>query len=134
MNRTSLWGVVACLGALSLGCSDALEPPVPGVATLMLASAHGDDGAMLITLEGPGIGELEPASTNHVLYQRRISTDEVRVLIVGNLADGALLQAALSDVRDLGSYGATLAQVASRADQLREDLSGYSLTLAVAGR
>lgn len=135
MNRIWVEAAAVCLVALSGGCADnPLESMVPGVATLMVSGAHDDDGAMLLTLTGPGIGEPEAASTNHVLYQRRVSPDEVRVLVIGNLADGALLQVVLSDARDLAPYSATMVEVASRTDELRHSLSGYSLALMLAGQ
>ncbi len=134
MSRYWKLGVGLLLAGMGVACGDnPVEPPVPGTATLVLATSSSDDGAVLFTLSGPGIGDLGPAATSHVVYQRRVSADEVRVLVIGNLAPGALLRVQLADTRDLTKYTVEISQVATRTDDLREDLSGYSVAVTTGG-
>lgn len=131
MKRT--WKLALALGLFGSGCNDAaVAPPVPGEVWVVLSTAHSDDGAIVFTLAGPGIGDLEPASTDHVLYLRRVSADEVRVLVVGNLTNGVVLRAGVADVNDLTAYAARLAEVATRDDQVRESIGDYALQIATA--
>ena len=123
--RTSmkLYRLVAfsCL-SLSVACADQL-PPGPGILTATLKSPNGAEGAALVVLMGPGIGEVTPVGGNQ-LYSNS-SLDEVRIVLI-NQNDGTL--AFRVEVADTTIEPAAIVEeVANPHNQIRSTLDGYQL-------
>lgn len=117
------------LGGLACG-SDSGTNPGPGSAAVSLATPNADDGAILVTLTGPGVSNPQPGSSAYDVYFRVVSADELRIMVVGDLSTGVLLTVGVGAVTSIGQYSGTIVEVASRADVLRTSLTGYSLAFA----
>ena len=102
-------------------------PPVAGTAIVSLNSPNEDDGALLITLRGPGVSAAQSASSDYLVYWRLAGEGEIRVLVLGELEPGPLFRVQLEATNRLSEYSATIEQVATRQDMLRTDMSGYGL-------
>ena len=135
MTRTRA-AVALAVAALVLGaaaCSDSNGPAVPVTAVAALTTPRTDDGAVLVTITGPGLADVQPANSFYRLYWRLASDSELRVVVVGDVAQGPLFTVSLSSGR-VSQYTATVTDAASRADAAREALSGYAVTLSAAAQ
>ena len=140
---------VSAAVALAAACSDsgtspnppapppgpppAPPPPAPAPVTsaiITLVTPHTNDGAVLVTLTGPDVATIQRADSQYVLYSRPASAQETRVIVVGNLAAGALFKINLSAPHLLSAYAGTIQQVATRADSIVASTNGYQLTLS----
>ena len=123
--RTSmkLHRFVAFLGlSLLLACTDQ-SPPGPGILTATLKSPNGAEGAALVVLMGPGIGEVTPVGSNQLCSNS--SLDEVRIVLI-NQNDGTL--AFRVEVADTTIKPAAIVEeVANPDNQIRSTLDGYQL-------
>ncbi|MGH7520417.1 MAG: hypothetical protein ACREMI_03970 [Gemmatimonadales bacterium] len=134
MNRRALRLTFSLLGAgAAAACADATSPPVPAPTAfrLDLATPHTDDGALVIALRGPEISSLEAASPAYLVYSRSGTAQETRIIVLGDLKAGPLLTLRIAPGHQLAEYTATIEQVATRSDALRDQLSGYRLSLTV---
>ena len=108
--------------SLLVACSDQ-SPPGPGILTATLKSPNGAEGAALVVLMGPGIGEVTPVGSNQ-LYSNS-SLDEVRIILI-NQNDGTL--AFRVEVADTTIKPAAIVEeVANPDNQIRSTLDGYQL-------
>ena len=103
--------------------------PVPGVLNVALTTPNADDGAVLLTISGAPVVSVEAASPAYQVYSFTPDTNNVRVLVSGDIATGALLRIHVADTRRAASYRATIAQAASRTTFAQRTLSGYSFTV-----
>jgi hypothetical protein len=132
IRRISLVVAATAIGAIGLSCGDGgggTEPPTPGIATVSLVTPNTDDGAVIVTLQGQGLGAVTSASASFAVFTRQVSSSEIRVLVAGNLSAAPLFSVAIGAINKLGSYTATVDEVANRSDQIRSSTSGYSLRL-----
>ena len=108
--------------SLLVACADQ-SPPGPGILTAPLKSPNGAEGAALVVLMGPGIGEVTPVGSNQ-LYSNS-SLDEVRIVLI-NQNDGTL--AFRVEVADTTIKPAAIVEeVANPDNQIRSTLDGYQL-------
>jgi hypothetical protein len=107
-------------------------PPLPGSAVVSLTTPNADDGAVMVTLQGPDLSTIQASSTAYVLYSRVSSAAEARVILVGNVSAGPLFTFKLGAGQALSAYTASVQQVATRGDALRTSTTGYQLTVAAA--
>jgi hypothetical protein len=118
-----------CLGT----CGDsptAPTPPEPGTIVATLQGVRAGDAALIIRLRGPGaIGTLTSASAGYALHVRSAG-DSARAAVFGQLASGAVFQLSVPDVHRIADYHASVVEVSDATNALREDVSGYALTLA----
>lgn len=103
----------------------------PGTATVALVTPNTDDGAVLITLTGPGLSNAQPASSAYLLYSRAVNADELRAIVVGDLGATVLFTVHVDDVSRIAEYTGTLVDVASRSYVERGSMAGYAVFLAV---
>ena len=115
---------------LLLGCG---ESAMPGTATISLTTPNTDDGALLITVTGPSFTNVQSASSSYQVFSRLATGQELRLIVVGNLAAGPVATVDVADVNGLSVYTATISQVSDRLDELRESLSGYSIDVVPPG-
>src|SRR5690349_20758587 len=120
--------------ALSLAaCSEASGPPVPkpGDLTLKLSlTTSTDDRAMVVSISGPeAIGAIASASPGYTVFGRANGTT-AKVAVFGTLTSGALVKFAVPDVNRVSEYTGSVAEVSGPANELRNHLSGYSVTVA----
>ena len=104
-------------------------PPggTPGTLTVTLTTPNSDDGAIMFELRGPHIGALAAPSGGWRVYADT-SDASIRVVVAGNVVAGGLLTFPVPEVAQVGSYTATLLDVANRENATR-NLAGYSLTI-----
>ena len=103
--------------------------PVPGTLTLSLATPYGDDGAVLLRLEGPDMTQVGLAAPG--LYLRFLEDQGgVTAVFVGDVSAGDMLTFDVPDVNRVDSYGATMLQAADRSNAVRGSLAEYTLTVA----
>jgi len=108
--------------SLLVACTDQ-SPPGPGILTATLKSPNGAEGAALVVLMGPGIGEVTPVGSNQ-LYSNS-SLDEVRIVLI-NQNDGTL--AFRVQVADTTMEPAAIVEeVANPDNKIRLTLDGYQL-------
>ena len=108
--------------SLLVACTDQ-SPPGPGILTATLKSPNGAEGAALVVLMGPGIGEVTPVGSNQ-LYSNS-SLDEVRIVLI-NQNDGTLafrVQVADTTMEPT----AIVEEVANPDNKIRLTLDGYQL-------
>lgn len=108
--------------ALLLACGDAGPEAGPGVLTATVVSPHGAEGSAVLSLFGPGIGDLTPLGGRLFEWRR---ADTVRVVLVNDAPGGLSFVVAVADTT-LPPAGVVL-QVADAEDRLREVLTGYAL-------
>ncbi|HUF11549.1 MAG TPA: hypothetical protein VMN78_00450 [Longimicrobiales bacterium] len=135
LRRIGGTGLVAVLALASTACSDDKGPTEVGgdrAALLVLETPGTDEGALLFTLEGPESVEFDAVSSSHQIFSREMPDGSLRVVVIGDLAAGAVLALTLSEGQT-DEYEATLEQVASRQNALRTSLAGYSLVIEALG-
>lgn len=127
--------------AVAVGCADhptqpnsppPPPPPPSGSAVVSLTTPNTDDGAVVVTLSGPGLKTMQVSSSSNLFFSRAVSDSEVRVILVGNLTAGPLFTFKVADGKQISAYSATIGQVATRSDALQASTSGYKLSIAAA--
>ena len=143
MTRNRIVPLVSAV-FVAIACSESKQPtnpnpnpppaPPPPVNSVVvsLTSPNNDDGAVVVTLQGPSVSTLQRSSSGYLLYSRSPGAQETRVIVVGSLATGPLFTFAPAAGANLSAYSATVQQVANRADALRASTTGYTLTIAAA--
>ena len=123
-------GLAAALLAAGLGaCSDGGgEGPNGSTAvTVVLTTPNTDDGALLMVFTGPALSGVQASSAAYQLFWRAVGPNETRVIVVGDIAAGPLFTAKAAGMAS--DLNATVAEVSTRADQLRGSTAGYSLAV-----
>ena len=85
--------------AILAGCGDGTGP-VDRTLVVRLASAPGDDGALVFKVLAAGrerIDTVVAACSGCRVYARRVSDNEMRVVVTGTLAPGPLVQIGVSN-------------------------------------
>jgi len=131
---SSRW-IFAVLAALlvSVACSDNPSGSVAqgGTLTLRLTTPHTDDGAMTFAVTGPPIDSVMAVNASLRLFTRRASGGPTIIaVVVGAVANGAVVTLQVPDVGAAAGYTARIVEVADRQDALRASLAGYALTVA----
>jgi hypothetical protein len=131
MNAPRQFFRVIALAALAglPACGNETAPPTSGTATVSFVTPNTDDGAVLVSLIGPGVRDAQPASFAYKAYWRVVSATELRLIVVGNLAAGVVATVTVDDITKIGQYQATVLEVASRTDVVRASTAGYGVTL-----
>ena len=129
-RRWTLVGLSVALMGAGLACGGGSTGPKAGTATVSLVTPNSDDGAVQLTLTGPGLANPQSANSTYHVYWRVVSASEVRAIVVGDLAAGAVLTVDVDDVGKIGQYGGTVVDAASRTDVSRASLGGYGVTFA----
>jgi hypothetical protein len=132
LTRKTLIALAIGIGAAT-ACSDSTVMPTPAptptALRIDLRTPNVDDGAVVVTVRGPELSDLQPASAGYLAYHRGATPDEMRVIVIGDVKGGPLASLTIAPGHQVSEYSATIQQVATRTDALREDLSGYELTV-----
>src|SRR6266487_1063630 len=108
--------IFAMVAALSVGAACSDNPT--------------DDGAMTFEVSGAPIDSATAVNASLRLFTRRVGGSAMLGVVVGNLANGAVVTLHVPDVGAAASYTANVLEVADRQDALRPSLAGYALTVA----
>ena len=130
MRRTIVRSALA-LALVAPACGEPTAPPEPGELTVRLATPNTGDAAAVLTITLPSGAtppEILPSSNDLTIFHR-VNGSTVRVAIFGALTDGAIARFAVPDVRDVGRYTVHLVEVADESNALREQLTGYSVSV-----
>lgn len=137
MNRALRWatGIGVLLSVAAYGCKldDVIvgnsgsgdTDPTAGTLTVSLTTPHTDDGAIRFTVTGPFVTTPRAASPGHLVFTRQRSSQELDVVVVGDLQSEAILILPVRDTRTAPDYQVTITEVATRTNALRTDLTGY---------
>ena len=141
--RSALLALAAC--ALAISCDHGTAPtppsvpppmppppppPPPGSAVVSLTTPNSNDGALVLTLKGPGLTTMQASSSSNLFYSRAVSDSEARVILVGDLSAGPMFTFKVADGKQLSAYTATIGEVATRDDALRTSVTGYTLLIS----
>ena len=127
-----LAGAAALVAGLG-GCGNATAAngDHPGTATVSLLSNNAGDGAISLTIRGPGLSTAAALDSSHAVFTRLASPTELKVVVLGDsVGPGPLFTLPLGATNRLSAYTVSIDQVAMRSDSLRADISGYQATLA----
>ena len=115
---------------VGLACKENVGPPapLPGNLYVRLVTPNANDGAVRVTLAGPGIGAIAP-SGDRLLYSFANAENARGVAVFGDLTTGDIFAFAVPDVHHPELYTLTLVQVATNANALRLPLTGYTLSI-----
>ena len=97
-----------------------------GTLTVRLTTPNADDGAMTFRVSGGPIDSALAVNQSLRLFTRADGATVVGV-VVGALAEGAVITLHVPDVGEAARYSATVLEVADRQDALRGSLTGYAL-------
>jgi hypothetical protein len=110
-----------CL-SLSVACADQ-SPPGPGILTATLKSPNGAEGAALVVLMGPGIGEVTPVGNNQLYSSSNL--DEVRIVLINQIDGDLAFRVQVADTTMEPT--AIVEEVANPDNKIRLTLDGYQL-------
>ena len=118
---------LAPLLVLLAACHSTVPTTVPGTLTVHLASAGSNGGAMVFVVSGGAVESVQAAGD----YEVTSITDAagVHLMVVGNLAAGALVRLQVPDVSRATDYVAVISQVADRTNFGLVDATGYRVTI-----
>ena len=121
----------ATMAVMLAACEAPIEPVfiIPdGWLVVSLVSPHEDDGGILFTIEGAPVDSVR-LPTGYGAAARQISANTWRVLVTGDLAEGAVGRFFVRDKRRIEDYRATIEQVAARGTYEQRDTVGYELQI-----
>lgn len=116
----------AMFTAVFLGCdSTPVDVTGPGILNAVLISPNGAEGAAVLQLIGPGLGQVT-AAEGDVFAEH--GSDGVRLVIVLDQPGDIKFRIAVDDVGDFPTW--EVIEVADGANELRPSSSGYSMEFA----
>ena len=127
---------LALVAALGVTCKDegpVIQPPDetnPTSLVVSLTTPNADDGAVMVTVRGPGMATVVSSSASYLVFSNLAVSGQARVIAVGDLKAGAVFTVAVSGANPLSDYSVVLEQVASRTDALRANLANYRVALS----
>lgn len=134
MNGNARRIVTALIVAGALGCGEATSSgssDQPGTAVVSMTSSNTADGAVFITVRGPGLSGASAANSAYTVFSRLVGPSELNVIVLGgSVAPGDLVTIPVGAVNRLSAYSVRIEQVATQEDSLRSDLSQYRATLS----
>jgi hypothetical protein len=99
-------------------------------ATVALATPNANDGAIVVTLNGPDVAAVQAADSHYIVFTKLVSAQEARVIVIGNLVAGPLFTVRLGNPHALSAYSGAIQQVATRSDSIVANTGGYQLTVS----
>src|SRR2546427_7272890 len=123
---------LALASVLACGNESAPATPMPtsGVAAASLVTPNADDGAILVSLTGPGITSVQSASSAYFAQSRVVSGSEVRLLVVGDLSAGVVATVPPPDGHPIRGDSGRVIEGGSRGGQVRTSVVGYAVQRA----
>ena len=131
MSSNHRSGLVVALALFSAACgassptdSTPVTPvaPTSGWLTIQLATPRTDDGAVQVSISGPGIDSAKVLGYDGFAVVTGSSADMV---VTGALASGTIARVFLRDLSRTSDVRATITAAAARGSYGMQDLSGY---------
>lgn len=126
IRRVTLALVLATLAAC--GGDDPTATAKPGVLTLTLSGAGGNDGALVVTVSGGPINDVH--GVDGVELSRNTDASGTHLLLLGNITEGIVARLDVPDVSKAAAYVATVDQAADRTTFGLLDAASYRLVVA----
>ena len=126
------WLSLLLVAALT-ACGDATAAngDRPGAATVSLVNNNAGDGAISLTVRGPGLSTVTALNSNQVVFSRLASPTELKVIVLGDsIPAGPLFTLRVGASNRPSAYSVAVDQVAMLSDSLRSDIAGYQASLA----
>jgi hypothetical protein len=127
-NHRSLMAVAALLLAACGGQSPTSSTPVTPVAptagwlTIQIATPRSDDGAVQLSVSGPGVDSAKIVGYSGFSVVANATADMV---VTGAIANGTVARVYLRDLSRTNDVRATVSAAAARGSYELQDLSGY---------
>jgi hypothetical protein len=129
---TRLRKVLLCAALLAAAeCGKNATGPTAGTLFIKLVNrpANPADGAILLTLSGPGAPGNLTAAAGDTVWGGPFNSTVSKIVITGNITTGTLASFDVGDVALVGQYVATITQIASSSDYTLRTTSGYNLNV-----
>jgi hypothetical protein len=123
--------LLAATVGLTVSCgggSDLVEP-VAGTLVVSLTTPHEDDGALLVSLNGPVAPTTISATAGLRLFMSSAPTTSTRLIVTGAISRGTILTLSVPDVRQASEFTGAIEQAASSSLALRSP-SDYSVSIS----
>jgi hypothetical protein len=134
MRRQAIRVLMLAMAAYAAACSDDTTMDTlagPGVESgtlaVQLTSPFTNDGAVSFELRGEGIADVQGAPGTEIFTSE--TSGVVTVAVIGAGLTGALVTFRVPDISLAADYRASLVEVADERNELRRDLSGYSVAV-----
>ena len=119
------------------GCDDTVSTTssgnvLPGSLNVHLTTASQGSEALLFQVVGGPIDSI--SSENYTVFANAQASDQVRVLIVGNLTKEVVARIWVPDPSAIARYHLILEQASSERDFEQRSVSGYSMKLEAAAK
>jgi hypothetical protein len=125
--------IIMVVAGLLLGPACSSEPTnvgsQRGTLFLRLTTPHTDDGALLFEVSGPPVDGVVAVDGSLRLFTWRPDGSTLVGVVLGGIANGAVVALQVPDITAAPGYRARLVDVADREDALRGSLTGYALTV-----
>ena len=133
MNRRRWYPIapVAAALVLALACGgDDSTGPAAGTLVVSLTTPNSDDGGILFSVTGGEINTPTELTSSYVVFSRATGLTSINGVVVGDITAGSLATFEVPDIDQASSYTATIIEVATRDNALRESLDDYSLSIS----
>ncbi|MES2304391.1 MAG: hypothetical protein V4558_02750 [Gemmatimonadota bacterium] len=127
-NHRSILAVAALVLAACGGQSPTGSTPVTPVAptagwlTIQIATPRADDGALQLSVSGPGVDSARIVGYDGFTVVGNSSADMV---VTGAIANGTVAQVHLRDISRTSELRASVSAAAARGSYALQDLTGY---------
>ena len=121
--------LLAACGAQGPTSSTPVTPPpavTAGWLTVQLTTPRTDDGAVQVSVSGPGVDSATVSGYDGFSVVANASADMV---VTGALTSGTIARVHLRDLSRTGDVRATVAAAAARGSYALQDLTGYRVVL-----
>jgi hypothetical protein len=132
VQRTIAWRTLGLVLLFACGEPETLGPNLPegpGFLAVQLSTPNTDDGAVWFTLSG---GPMDSVRVNQkTILTRDGGANRRSVIVVGVISSGTVASFWVPERRDVANYQAVLEQASGLAAYEQQDITNYTLTVAV---
>ena len=132
-HRTGLVVVsllLAACGAQGPTSSTPVTPPPAAVTagwlTVQLTTPRADDGAVQVTVSGPGVDSAKVLGYDGYAV---VANTDANLIVTGAVSNGTIARIFVRDLAQTNNVHATVVAAAARGSYLLQDLSGYRVVL-----
>jgi len=135
MNPRTVGRSLVIAAFVLASCDDTISTPssgslLPGWLNVHLTTASQGSEALLFQIVGGPVDSI--SSENYTVFANAQASDQVRVLLVGNLTNDVVARIWVPDPSAIARYHLVLEQAASERDFGQQSVSGYSMKLEAA--